>query len=210
MAIAIAMIIAGCSEQKSHDEYVLHAPAQPKAIHANPDMGGTAPDGGTIEVNNYYMSINGKPVIPVMGEFHFSRYPREQWAEEILKMKAGGITVLPTYVFWALHEEHEGTFRWDGNLDLRYFLTLCKQHDMPVIIRIGPFCHGEMRSGAIPEWIFAKPLEIRSDDPMYLRYVQRLYHEIAKQMVGLYYKDGGPIIGCQIENDAYVCLLGAP
>lgn len=201
MAIAIAMIIAGCSEQKSHDEYVLHAPAQPKAIHANPDMGGTAPDGGTIEVNNYYMSINGKPVIPVMGEFHFSRYPREQWAEEILKMKAGGITVLPTYVFWALHEEHEGTFRWDGNLDLRYFLTLCKQHDMPVIIRIGPFCHGEMRSGAIPEWIFAKPLEIRSDDPMYLRYVQRLYHEIAKQMVGLYYKDGGPIIGCQIENE---------
>ncbi|MBO4665305.1 MAG: beta-galactosidase [Paludibacteraceae bacterium] len=195
----VAVVLSGCTEQPQ--EYILHSPKQPKEIRLNPEMGGTAPDGGTIEVNNYYMSIDGKPVIPVMGEFHFSRYPREQWEEEILKMKAGGITVLPTYVFWALHEEHEGVFRWDGNLDLRHFLLLCQKHHMDVIIRIGPFCHGEMRSGAIPEWIFAKPLEVRSDDPMYLRYAKRLYGEIAKQMVGLYYKDGGPIIGCQIENE---------
>lgn len=197
----LSFLFTACSHKQTVNEYVLHAPAQPKEIHTNPDMGGTAPDGSTIEVNNYYMSMNGKPVIPVMGEFHFSRYPREQWEEEIIKMKAGGITVLPTYVFWALHEEHEGVFRWDGNLDLRHFLLLCKKHHMDVIIRIGPFCHGEMRSGAIPEWIFAKPLEVRSDDPMYLEYTKRLYAQIAKQMEGLYYKDGGPIIGCQLENE---------
>ena len=58
-------------------------------------------------MNNFYMSIDGRPVIPVMGEFHYARYPREQWEEEILKMKAGGVNVLPTYVFWSLHEEVE-------------------------------------------------------------------------------------------------------
>ncbi len=45
------------------------------------------------------MSIDGKPVIPVMGEFHFTRYPRAQWEQEIVKMKAGGVNVLPTYIF---------------------------------------------------------------------------------------------------------------
>lgn len=182
--------------------YELNAPDVPMAIkegHLN--MGGTSPDGGSIDVNSYYMSIDGKPAIPVMGEFHFSRYPCEQWEEEIVKMKAGGVNVLPTYVFWSLHEEVEGQFRWDGQRDLRRFLLLCKKHDMPVIIRIGPFCHGEIRSGGLPDWLFAKPLEIRSNDPEYLKYVKRLYGEIAKQMSGLYYKDGGPVIGCQIENE---------
>ena len=164
-------------------------------------MGGSSPMGGSISVNNFYMSFDGRPAIPVMGEFHYARYPREQWEEEILKMKAGGVNVLPTYVFWSLHEEVEGQFRWDGQRDLRYFLQLCKKHEMPVIIRIGPFCHGEIRSGGFPDWLFAKPLEVRSNDPEYLRLVKRLYTEIGRQTQGLYYKDGGPIIGCQLENE---------
>lgn len=182
--------------------YQLTAPEKPMAIkegHLN--LGGTSPSGGSIAVNSFYMSINGKPMIPVMGEFHYSRYPVEQWEEEIVKMKAGGINVLPTYVFWNIHEEEEGLFRWDGNRNLRHFLELCQKHDMPVIIRIGPFCHGEIRNGGFPDWLFAKTLEVRSNDPEYLKYVSRLYAEIAKQMQGLYYKDGGPVIGCQLENE---------
>lgn len=51
--------------------YELTAPKQPKQIVKNKlDMGGTSPEGGSIEVNNYYMSVDGKPVIPVLGEFH--------------------------------------------------------------------------------------------------------------------------------------------
>lgn len=182
--------------------FQLTVPAQQKTIkEGHLKMGGTSPSGGSIAVNSFYMSIDGKPVIPVMGEFHYSRYPANQWEEEIVKMKAGGINVLPTYVFWNIHEEEEGKFRWDGNRDLRRFLELCQKHDMPVIIRIGPFCHGEIRSGGFPDWLFAKPLEVRSNDPEYLKYVRRLYTEIAKQMKGFYYKDGGPVIGCQLENE---------
>lgn len=72
---------------------------------------------------------------------------------------------------------------------------------MNVIVRIGPFGHGEIRNGALPDWLFAKPLEVRSNDENYLFYAKRLYEEIAKQLEGLYYKDGGPIIGTQIENE---------
>ncbi len=198
----LAVLCGATSTTQAQKVYELTAPAASKAIKSGHlRMGGTSPTGGSISVNNFYMSIDGRPVIPVMGEFHYSRYPREQWEEEILKMKAGGVTVLPTYVFWSLHEEVEGQFRWDGQRDLRYFLELCKKHQMPVIIRIGPFCHGEIRSGGFPDWLFAKPLEVRSNDPEYLKLVKRLYQEIGRQMRGLYYKDGGPVIGCQVENE---------
>ena len=53
----------------------------------------------------------------------------------------------------------------------------------------------------MPDWLFARPVEVRTDDPNYLKYVTRLYKEIATQLKGLYYKHGGPIIGTQIENE---------
>ena len=41
-------------------------------------MGGTNPDGRQINANNLYFTIAGKPILPVMGEFHFSRYPQDE------------------------------------------------------------------------------------------------------------------------------------
>lgn len=182
--------------------YELDMPVKEKTIYSGHlKLGGSNPSGERIEVNSYYMSIGGKPVIPVMGEFHYSRYPECQWEEEILKMKAGGVTVIPTYVFWSIHEEQEGVFNWTGNRNLRKFLQLCQKHGMWTVVRIGPFCHGEIRNGGLPDWLFAKPLEIRSNDVNYLKYVKRFYEEIGRQLDGLYYKDGGTIIGTQIENE---------
>jgi len=164
-------------------------------------LGGSNPKGEKIAVNNYYISINNKPVIPITGEFHYSRYPHQYWDESIKKMKAGGITVIPTYVFWNLHEEEEGKFVWTGDKNLREFVALCQKNNMYVLVRIGPFAHGEMRNGGYPDWLLGKPLNIRSNDQLYLSYVEKLYNEIGKQLKGLYYKDGGPIIGIQIENE---------
>lgn len=170
-------------------------------IHEKLKLGGTNPKGEKISVNNYYMSVGNKPVIPVVGEFHFSRYPKKYWDESIRKIKAGGVNVIATYVFWNLHEEKENVFDWSGDKDLRYFLELCRKNNIETIVRIGPFCHGEIRNGGLPDWLLGRPLNIRSNDPLYLKYVERLYNEIGKQIKGLYYKDGGPIIGIQIENE---------
>ncbi|UYQ90975.1 beta-galactosidase [Chitinophaga horti] len=164
-------------------------------------LGGSNPKGDSIAVNNFYATLNGKPWIPIAGEFHYSRYPESRWEEAILKMKAGGINVIATYVFWNMHEEQEGQFNWQGNRDLKRFVRLCAQNNMPCIVRIGPFCHGEIRSGGIPDWIMGKALSIRSNDLLYLRYVERLYKEIGGQLHGMLYKEGGPVIGIQIENE---------
>ncbi|HEY6082691.1 MAG TPA: beta-galactosidase [Chitinophagaceae bacterium] len=164
-------------------------------------MGGTDRKGNKIAVNNYFLTFNGRPFIPVTGEFHFSRYPRKYWEEAIRKMKAGGINTIATYIFWNIHEEHEGEFNWSRDRDVRKFVELCERNGMKVIMRIGPFCHGEIRNGGIPDWILSKPIAIRSNDPGYLFYVRKLYDAIGQQLKGLYFKDGGPVIAVQLENE---------
>src|SRR5512141_592305 len=59
-------------------------------------MGGASPQGVEINANSRYLTLAGLPWTPVMGEFHFSRYPTQDWREELLKMKAGGIHIAST------------------------------------------------------------------------------------------------------------------
>lgn len=165
------------------------------------DLSGKNPAGDVIAVNSEFITFNGSPYFPVMGEFHFSRYPNAYWEESILKMKAGGINVLATYVFWNLHEPREGAFDWTGDRDLAKFIALCKKHQIFVVVRVGPYGHGEVKNGAIPEWLYGRPLNIRTDDPEYLDYVRKYYGAIGGQLKGSLFKDGGPVIGIQLENE---------
>ena len=184
------------------NRYEINAAVAPVKIYSDHlKMGGSNPKGETISVNNYFLSKNGNPFIPITGEFHFSRYPNQYWDESIQKMKAGGINIIATYVFWNIHEEKEGNFRWDGDRDLKKFIGLCAANNIYVMVRVGPFCHGEIRNGGLPDWLLGKPLMIRSNDPAYLSYVERLYNEIGVQLKGTYFKDGGPVIGIQLENE---------
>ena len=62
-----------------------------------------------------YLTKNNEPWFPVMGEIHYSRFPKEYWRESILKMKAGGVTVISSYVIWIHHEEEEGVWDFSGS-----------------------------------------------------------------------------------------------
>lgn len=160
-----------------------------------------SPSGHTFSINSSYYIKDGKPWYPVMGEMHYARVPRTDWEESILKMKASGVTVIATYVFWNFHEEVKGKYTWGGNKDLHHFLELCKQHGVYVWLRIGPWCHGEVRYGGLPDWLMPIEGGVRKDNPAYIEHVKRFFTEIAKQADGQYFKDGGPIIGLQIENE---------
>jgi hypothetical protein len=65
---------------------------------------------------------------------------------------------------------------------------------------VGPWDHGEVRNGGLPDWLLRKT-KTRRNDPAYLKYVARFYGEIGRQLAGLFWKDGGPIAGVQIENE---------
>ncbi len=145
--------------------------------------------------------IDGERVTPVMGEIHYSRLPEDEWRSSIKKMKDGGVTLIATYVFWNHIEQNEGQFNWSGQRNLRKFLEICKEEGMPVVLRVGPFCHGEARNGGIPDWIFEKNIKSRSEDPAFLDAVAKLYRQIFTQVHGLQWKDGGPVMACQFDNE---------
>jgi hypothetical protein len=159
-----------------------------------------APNGQRLTINSRSLSLDDKPWFPVMGEFHYSRYPERSWEDEILKMKAGGVQVVATYVFWIHHEEIEGRFDWSGRRDLRRFVALCGQHGLRVWARIGPWAHGEARNGGLPDWLLARG-PTRVNDPAYLEHVRTFYGEIGRQLRGLLWMDGGPVAGVQLENE---------
>jgi beta-galactosidase len=163
-------------------------------------MGGVSTDGHSIQVNSRYLMLDGKPWLPVMGELHYTRIPEEDWETEILKTKSAGVNIISTYVFWIHHEEIEGQFDWTGRRNLHRFVELCGKHGMYVYLRPGPWAHGEVRNGGFPDWLNRMP-NLRTNDPAYLSHVARFFDQIGQQLKGMMWKDGGPIIGVQIENE---------
>lgn len=169
-------------------------------------FGGMSPEGIRLGVNSCCFTRNGKPWFPVMGEFHYSRYPAAEWETELRKIQAGGVEIVSTYVFWIHHEEKRSEWDFTGQRNLREFLQLCKQVGLAVWLRIGPWVHAEARNGGFPNWLSCDPkLHLRTNDPGYLYEVKQFYGKIAEQAEGLLLKNGGPIIGIQIENEYGHC-----
>ena len=165
------------------------------------NFSGVNPAGGQLSFNNFFLERNGKPFFPVSGEFHYSRMDDRRWEDELIKMRMGGVNTVSTYLFWNHIEEEEGVFDFAGRRDLRRFVALCQKHGMYVILRVGPFDHGEARNGGLPDWLYGKPFEVRTTHPEFLRYVRRLYTRIGEQVQGLFYQDNGPIIAVQLDNE---------
>lgn len=164
-------------------------------------MGGQNPQGERIDVTNLYFERDGRPWIGVMGEYHFSRAHKEDWHRELCKMKAGGITIVATYMFWIYHEEIEEEFDFTGDLDVGAFVRECKALGLDVVLRLGPWAHGECRNGGFPDWLLKKPYPLRDNNPEYMEKARIWYEKIYEQIKGLLYKDGGNIIGIQVENE---------
>ena len=165
------------------------------------DFTGTSAAGDVFAFNNYYLEKNGKPFFAVSGEFHYSRMDFRRWEDELIKMRLCGVNIVSTYLFWNHIEEEEGVFDFTGAKDLRRFVTLCAKHGLYVILRVGPFDHGEVRNGGLPDWLYGKPFEVRTTNEAFLACVRRLYQKIGEQVQGLFWKDGGPVIGVQLDNE---------
>lgn len=148
--------------------------------------------------NTLYFTKNDEPYTIVAGELHFSRLLKERWRETLLKMRDCGINTVSTYVFWNYHEEIKGQFDFKGDKDVAQFLQICKDIDMPCLLRIGPWCHGEVIRGGFPKRINLM-LKKRCDDPKYLDEVREYWQGLYKEVKP--YIDGKTVIGLQLENE---------
>lgn len=196
--LAVGFFAVSVSHGEVHTIDASATPPAPTPIA----LGATkAPGGQEISINSVSFMKNGKPWLPVMGEFHYSRYPASEWRDELLKMKAGGINIVATYVFWIHHEEEKDKWDWTGDRNLRDFIKACADTGMPVVVRMGPWCHGEVRNGGIPEWAVPMGRRLRTEDPEFMERTKILYTQIAEQIRGMLWKDGGPVVGVQFDNE---------
>lgn len=151
--------------------------------------------------NEKYLLKNGAPFFPMMGELHYSRFDKNRWEDSLYKMKAGGIDIVSSYCIWIHHEEIRGEYDFSGNKDLRGFVEACKKVGLYFFLRIGPWSHAEVRNGGFPDWLLKYNDILRTNDPAYFELVKEYYTKLYEQVEGLFLKDGGPIIGVQIENE---------
>jgi len=145
---------------------------------------------------------------PIMGEIHYSRYPKKYWKESLLKMKAGGVTIISTYVIWIHHEEIEKEYDFSDSKDLHAFVEVCKECKVKLCLRIGPWIHGEVRNGGFPDWLLKKDFEVRTNDEKYFATVETWYKKIYNQVSDLLWSETcpeNPIIAVQIENEYGHC-----
>lgn len=162
----------------------------------------------SLAVTSRYLELDGRPWLPVMGEFHYSRYPADEWDVELRKMRAGGIDIVASYVFWNHHEDSEGVFDWTGRRDLGRFVRLAARAGLRCFLRPGPWVHAESRNGGFPDWLLATG-ELRCNAPRYLERVARFYREIGAQVRGLLWSEAGPVLGVQLENEYHRVGPGA-
>ncbi len=148
--------------------------------------------------NGQYFLKDGKPWIPVVGEFHFSRYKRALWERELRKIKAQGLDGVAVYVFWNHHEYRRGKFDFSGGNDIREFLRLCRSLGLVAVLRIGPWCHGEVRFGGFPGYVAMMP-GARTNAAHYLRCVRRYWRKLFEQVKD--FCDGETVVGIQLENE---------
>lgn len=176
-------------------------PSPPRRDHL--ELGDPPGASDAVAVTSRYLERAGLPWFPVTGEVHYSRIPRERWSEVLGHAKAGGLDSVATYVLWQAHEPAPGDFRWDGNLDLRAFVETAGRHGLDVVVRLGPWAHGEARYGGFPDWLVERGLATRTNDPVYLELVRAYYAQAVAQLDGLTHAEGGPVVGAQVDNELY-------
>ena len=168
-----------------------------------PAMSNTENPHERLRLTSRWIEVDGAPTVPVTGELHFSRIPRRRWEEQLRLLVASGLTSVSTYVFWIHHERERGQVRFDGDLDVAAFLETAERVGIDVILRIGPWCHGEVRNGGHPDWVVAALGDrARTNDAEYLALVRDWYTRIAEQVRPFCGPDR-PVVGIQLENELH-------
>ncbi|MBO5456885.1 MAG: beta-galactosidase [Muribaculaceae bacterium] len=156
----------------------------------------------SFEIGKGAFILNGEPFVIKAAELHYPRIPKPYWDQRIKMCKALGMNAVCLYVFWNAHELQPDTFDFTGQNDLAEFVRLCKENDMYVILRPGPYVCAEWEMGGLPWWLLKKKdIKLRESDPYFLERVDKFQKAVADQVADQTIANGGPILMVQVENE---------
>lgn len=156
----------------------------------------------SFEIKDGHFYRNGKVTPLLSGEMHYPRIPHQYWRHRLKMMKAMGLNTVATYVFWNLHEPEPGKWDFTGDKNLAEYIRTAGEEGMMVILRPGPYVCAEWEFGGYPWWLQnVEGMEIRRDNPEFLKYTKRYIDRLYKEVGDLQVSKGGPIIMVQAENE---------
>ena len=134
---------------------------------------------------------------------HYFRVPRIYWQDRLSKAKALGLNTIQTYVAWNTHEQKEGVYNFEDENDILHFIDIAQDNDLLVILRPGPYIDAEWEFGGFPWWLAKnKSLIMRStEDKRYLHFVEQWMNVLLEILKPKLYKNGGPVVAFQVENE---------
>uniref|UniRef100_A0A0K8R8L4 Putative beta-galactosidase n=1 Tax=Ixodes ricinus TaxID=34613 RepID=A0A0K8R8L4_IXORI len=156
-----------------------------------------------VDYENDRFLKDGEPFRYVSGSLHYFRVPKAYWKDRMTKMKLAGLNALQTYVEWSGHEPEPGKYVFEDNYDLKTFLETAQEVGLLVIFRPGPYICAERDNGGLPYWLLRLDpnMRYRSSDKTYLDAVDKWLSVLLPMVEPYLYKNGGPIITVQVENE---------
>jgi beta-galactosidase len=167
----------------------------------------------TTQTTNRSFSINyeqdcfmkdGQKFRYIAGSIHSYRIPVELWRDRLNKMWASGLNAIQIYVFWNEHEPLKGVYNFEDQNDIFKFMDIAKEIGFLVILRPGPYVCGEHEYGGLPWWLLAKGTSNvlpRTNETNYMNAVNDWFNVFLPKITPYLYRNGGPIITVQIENE---------
>lgn len=148
------------------------------------------------------VTINGERQLIISGEMHYARSPRELWPQLLDRSVALGINCVATYIFWDFHEPQKDVYDFSGQRDIGYFLRLCQERGLNVILRMGPYCCAEWNFGGYPSYLRDEPgIRLRTYNAPYMNRVEKYFEHLATELRPYLSSKGGPVILVQVENE---------
>ncbi len=150
--------------------------------------------------------IDGERVWLISGTLHPFRIPPEEWADRLDTCCDAHLNCIELYLPWNLLEPEPGIFDWSGINDYPRFLDLCRDRNLYVFLRPGPYICAEWDFGGLPAWLLEAGALLRSPDPRFMEPVARYVNEVFRVLGSFQRGVGpdGPIILIQAENEYWM------
>lgn len=161
----------------------------------------------------------------ITGEVQFWRMPPERWPSALRTARDVGIQRVSTYLSWRRHEPRRGApdlkGRYGPELDVHRFLQLCRDLNLEVQLKPGPWICAEEPGGGLPDWVLADSSIIALDHdnrpvmgynwpfkhPM-PSYASQVFRDMTRKWITFVWKDlseflsgEGPIMATQLDNE---------
>ncbi|TDA66057.1 MAG: hypothetical protein D9V45_03685 [Chloroflexi bacterium] len=103
------------------------------------------------------VTISDQPVMLVSADYPYYRDRPDNWRDRLTQLKALGLQVVTCYIPWRHHQpdaasQPDFTGATQPNRNVIGFLQLCKELDLAVVVKPGPFIHAETNYGGLPDW----------------------------------------------------------